>query len=227
MIVQREVFLNPVEPEFIAVRIAAGIESKLDFTFRRQDGSPYPTDIVGQLQIIGRSSSQRDYLTVAATDVVNGKGRVVIPAGLRFDPNGYQLRLTGTVDTEPRVLAYGVMTAVEGAGPQADPQDVIDNIPITLSRIVDAVLEVSIWHDTSKQSPYDLTSSTVEAVVLVNASGAILATFGVTVLDANTVQLTLPATTVAGLPDNCWWRLSISSVAGVRTLAEGSVTVLD
>jgi len=112
MNLHRNVFINPIEPEYLAFRISQGIDTKVDFHFKRPGGAPLAADVVAQLQVTSRSRGTTEYYSCPAIDVVNGVARVLIPAGLGHDPNGYNLRLTGTVDQEPRVLAYGVMTAV-------------------------------------------------------------------------------------------------------------------
>ena len=134
MIVNRTVFINPVEPEFLSFRLSSGIETKIDFSFRGQNGAPWNEDVVAQLQLTSRSRDLTEYFSCPATDVVNGRARATIPADMGYDPNGWRLRLTGTVDQEPRVLAYGVATAIAGAGPQVEPQDVIDTINLAFER---------------------------------------------------------------------------------------------
>jgi hypothetical protein len=228
MIINRTLFLNPVEPEFLSFRLSSGIETKIDFVFRKQDGAPHGEDLVAQLQLTSRTRDTTEYYSIPATDVVNGRARATIPATLNHDPNGWRLRLTGTVDTEPRVLAYGVVTAVAGAGPQVEPQDVIDTIPMTFERDEEVNLNVTLWADASKSAIYDLTAkgTALNAYVFGVQGGPVLVPFTTTPVSPNVVNLYLTAAQVNGLPDACWWSLIASTGAGTTTLCEGPVTVL-
>jgi hypothetical protein len=227
MIISRTLHLNPVEPEFLAFRISSGIETLVDFAFKKQNGAPHGEDLVAQLQLTSRSRDTTEYFSCPATDVVNGRARAVIPAGMSYDPNGWRLRLTGTVDTEPRVLAYGVVTAVAGAGPQVEPQDVIDTIPLTFQRDEEVNLNVTLWADESKSAAYDLTGkgTSINAYVFAVQGGPVLVPFTTTALAPNVVNLYLTPSQVNDLPDACWWSLIASTGAGTTTLCEGPVAV--
>jgi hypothetical protein len=56
--------------------------------------------------------------------------------------------------------------------------------------------------------------------------GALLMPFTVQVLDNNTARLSLTDVQVGQLPDHCWWVLSVSTVSGTTTLAQGNVNVV-
>jgi len=226
-LVNRTLHLNPVEPEFLSFRISSGIETKIDFAFKRQNGAPHSEDLVAQLQLTSRSRDLTEYFSCPAIDVVNGKARATIPAGFGYDPNGWRLRLTGTVDTEPRVLAYGVVTAVAGAGPQVEPQDVIDTIPLAFQRDEEVNLNVTLWADASKSAIYDLTAkgTSINAYVFGVQGGPVLVPFTTTAVSSNVVNLYLTPAQVNNLPDDCWWSLIASTGAGTTTLCEGPVTV--
>jgi hypothetical protein len=227
MIINRVCQINPVEPEFLSFRLSSGIETKIDFFFKKQNGAPHGEDLVAQLQLTSRTRDTTEYYSVPATDVVNGRARATIPAQMTYDPNGWRLRLTGTVDTEPRVLAYGVVTAVAGAGPQVEPQDVIDTIPLSFQRDEEVNLNVTLWADASKSAIYDLTAkgTTINAYVFGVQGGPVLVPFTTTALSSNVVNLYLTADQVNNLPDACWWSLIASTGAGTTTLCEGPVAV--
>jgi len=226
MIVKRDIFINPVEPEYIAFKFSSGIDTRLDLAFKNQEGYPWPEDVVAQLQMVGRTDGRTAYYPCPATDLVNGTARALIPAGLAYDANGWALRLTATISQEPRVIAYGVATAVAGAGEQAVAQDVIDTIDLTLTRTVDVTFTVKIWKDVDKTVPYDLSATTVAATVYDRQGGSVLAPFTVASIDVNIITLTMPAATVDGLPDQCWWTLVVTTSSGLTTLAAGNVTVI-
>jgi hypothetical protein len=114
-----------------------------------------------------------------ATDIVNGKARVVIPADTLTDPNGYRLRVTGTLEGEPALLAMGQVAPITGAGPEAVPQDVIDQIDLALQRNSDVVLNVRLWTDESKDVPFDMTVTTILANVYASHGGPVLEPFTV------------------------------------------------
>jgi len=225
VIVNRNIYVNPIEPEYLAFRIAQGVDTKVDLHFKRQDGAPVNEDLVAQLQVTSRSRNITEYYSVPSIDTVNGVARVLIPAGLGHDPNGYNLRLTGTVNQEPRVIAYGVMTAVAGAGPQVQAQDVIDSIDLTLFYTQPTIITVTLWQDAGKSAPYDLSSSAVSASVLEAPAGLLLQPFTVVGISGNAVTISLTAVQVDTLPASCWWTLAVSSSAGTTTLAQGNVSV--
>jgi hypothetical protein len=207
--------------------LSSGIETKIDFFFKKQNGAPHGEDLVAQLQLTSRTRDTTEYYSVPATDVVNGRARATIPAQMTYDPNGWRLRLTGTVDTEPRVLAYGVVTAVAGAGPQVEPQDVIDTIPLSFQRDEEVNLNVTLWADASKSAIYDLTAkgTSINAYVFGVQGGPVLVPFTTTAVSSNVVNLYLTPGQVNNLPDDCWWSLIASTGAGTTTLCEGPVTV--
>ena len=225
MILHRNVYLNTVEPEYLAFRISQGVDTKVDFHFKRQNGAVLNSDVVAQLQVTSRSRGTTEYYSCPAIDVVNGIARAVIPAGLGHDPNGYNLRLTGTVDQEPRVLAYGVMTAIAGAGPQVEAQDVIDSIDLNLFYGQPTTVTVTLWQDAGKSAPYDLTAKTVTANIRASPTGGVLQPFTVASISANAVTIALTAEQVDSLPASAWWSLVVTSSLGSTTLAQGDVSV--
>jgi hypothetical protein len=225
MIVNRTVFLNSIEPEFLAFRFSQGVDTRVNLHFRDQNGTPHGEDVVAQLQMTGRSNRITEYYSCPATDIVNGSARVLIPAGLQYDPNGWQLRLTGTVDQEPQVIAYGVATAVAGAGPQVEAQDVIDSIDIVMTHDADCVMIVKMWQDDGKNAPFDLTVASLAAAVYDHQGGALLAPFAVTPIDINSVRLTMAAAIVNTLPVSAWWSMTVTQGGGITTIVEGNVSV--
>src|SRR5262245_21058933 len=142
------------------------------------------------------------------------------------DINGWRLRITGTVDSGPRLLAYGEVVPIPAAGPEAMPLDTIDNIPLAFNRDEDVLVTVDVYSDDGS-TDYDLatTGTSVTAYVFDVRGGGVLVPFSVAVIDANTVQLSLTALQVNNLPDTCWWELYASTGGGLTTLCQGDVTV--
>jgi hypothetical protein len=229
MILHRDVFLNPVDPQYLALRVPEGVDTKVNLHIKSPQGVPLAQDTVAQLQLVSRSRNTTTYLSCPSIDTVNGVARVTIPADFPSDPNGWNLRLTGTVDAEPRVMGYGVMTQIAGAGPQVEPQDIIDQVDLVLTRGQIAQVGVKLWDDAGGSDPFDLADegTTVTSSVYVARGGAVLVPFTVTVVASNEVLLTLTAAQVDALPDLCWWSLVASNASGANTLCEGSVTVRD
>jgi hypothetical protein len=225
--VRRTCYVNPIEPGPLSMRVPAGMETRLDVTFHDIGGALLHVDVLPQLQLIGRSSGGPALVyAMPATDVVNGRARAVIPSGDLLDANGYQLRLYGTWKGEPILLAAGIVAITDAQGIVAVPADVIDSIDITLNRGTAAALNVTLWVDTAKSQPYDLTAVTVAAAIYESHGGPQLVPFAIGAITGNTVQITLTADQVTALPDSCWWNLTVSDAAGVTTLCEGMVTVL-
>jgi len=227
MIVNRTIFLNPVEPHPLSFRAPMGMETKLNIAFIGQGGAPYSSDIAAQLQLTGRTSDRTSTYFVPATDIVNGRARATIPGDALNDPNGYRLRLVGTLAGEPALLAMGTVMPVAFAGIEAIPDDIIDSVPLTFAYNNPVSLEISVWMDAGKNSEYDLTtqSTTVSASVYESRGGMALVPFTVTPIDANTVTLSLTAEQVNALPPSCWWTMIGATGGGATTLAEGEVTV--
>jgi hypothetical protein len=225
MILHRDVFLNPVDPQYLALRAASGVDTKVNLHFKTASGVPLTQDVVAQLQLTSRSRNITTYLSCPAVDVVNGVARVTIPADFMTDPNGYNIRLTGTVAGEPRVLAYGVLTQIAGAGPQVEAQDVIDSIDIVLFYGQPTTITVTLWQDAGKGAPYDLSGVSVAADVRTAQSGPVLQSFAVLGISGNAVTISLTAAQVDTLPAACWWDLVVTSSSGSTTLAQGDVSV--
>ena len=227
MIVERVITINRLEPQPCSLRVPAGMDTKLDLYFKRQDGSPYPIDVDAQLSLTTRSDNVTSYFSFAATDIVNGKARATIPASSLQDPNGARLRIAGTVDGEAVLLATGTLIPIDFAGVMEQPPDVIDSVPLSLSRATttNTAFTIKLWDDAGKTDPYDLSTATIAAKVVSTDRTALLATFAVVQTDVNVVQISLTPAQVAALPDSCWWLLTIGSGGGSTTLCQGPVTV--
>ena len=225
--IDRTLVLNPVEPAPISFKLPSGIEMWINVAYLRQNGAPYPTDTASQLYLIARSDKRVLNYPMLSIDAVNGKARAVIPAGDIRDANGYNVQIIGTVDAEPRLIARGSATVVETEALGVIPADMIDTVDLTFEYNSPVELDVSVWKDTSKGAPFDLTEegTTISARIYDKSGGGILSAFAVLVLDANTVRLSLTAEQVNTLPVSCWWSLNASTVAGMVTLCEGSVTI--
>ena len=225
MNIHKTVVINTIEPAVLSFRAPMGIEMKLDVSFFSQNGAPYTQDLAAQLQLTSRSGNRTVYYSMPSTDVVNGKVRAIIPADTLSDPNGYRVRVTGTLAGEAMLLALGTAVPIAAAGPEAVPLDVIDHIDLSFERDEVAELDVRLWDDTGKTDPFDLASTTIAAAIYASPGGLLLMPFTVTITGANTARLTLTIDQVNNLPDSCWWNLTASAFSGVTTLAEGNVTV--
>src|SRR5262245_8398939 len=201
----RTLTISPVEPALLSMRAPDGLETWVDFRYLAQDGLPFPADIAGQLHLTGRSSKRTTSYLVPATDRVNGRARAVLPAGDLSDPNGYRLRLTGTVNSQLMLVAVGTVMPILMDGLVEPYIDEIDTVDLSFQRDEDVLLNVKVWTDDAKANPYDLTASgTVLSANIYNfKNGSVLMPFAVTVLAANEVQLSLPKGQVNILPDDC------------------------
>jgi hypothetical protein len=223
--VQRTVFLNAIEPATLSVRAPAQMETWLDVTFRDQRGQLLTTDIGAQLQLTGRTGNRTTTYAMPSIDMVNGKARSIIPAGDLSDMNGYRLLLLGTWNQQASLLAMGTLQLIASAGIDAQPGDLIDNIPLTFARGADDYVDASLWHDAGKASPYDVTTAVVLAPISNGQNGATLTNFTVTQIAINTVRLSLTTAQLADLPASCWWTLLVASGGSQQTMAQGSVTI--
>lgn len=227
---KRTVVINEIEPSPLSLRAAVGLATVIDFRFRDQDDKPYTIDLAAQIKIQGRTGGETQMYPVPATDRLNGKARAVIPAGVLTDPNGYMIRLVGTYDGAPMMFASGTIIPYPVEANEAVPEDTIDQVDIVIERGTDYILYITLWQDTGKTIPLDMTSSIVTAAVEKSQDDStVLADFAVTAgTEPSTVVLTLPTATIATLPDAAWWRLRLTQTAsGTTTLAEGSVTVIN
>ena len=225
--VQRTVYINTIEPVALSMRVPSGMESRLQVTFRDPGGHLVTNDVLPQLEITGRTNGKVPMaFAMPAVDVANGIARAVIPAGVLVDQNGYRLNLYGTWNSEPILLATGVVDIFQAPGVQTILPDVIDRIDITLTHGSDTALNIVLWVDEGKTQPFDLSTVTVGAAVYASQGGPVLVPFTIASISGNAVMLSLTAAQVDALPDSCWWSLTVSDANGVTTLVEGSVTVI-
>jgi hypothetical protein len=225
--VRKIVYVNPIEPAPLSFRAGTNVDTALEVTYYQQGANnlAYNVDLAAQLRLTSRTGLTSKTYSMPAIDVANGKARAVIPAGDITDLNGYRLALYGTVSGEAGLLAQGVVWPSDIIAPMDAPIDVIDQIPLLLTRGQNADLQVNLWADASKSAEYSLGNSTVSAAIYAARNGVQLVPFTVVVLDNNSVQMSLASTDVDALPDSCWWSLTIGG-AGISTLlAEGPVTV--
>jgi hypothetical protein len=227
MIVRKTVVLNGYEPSPLSFRAPLGMDTRLHLSYFYNSGAVYDSDVAAQLQLTGRSSARTATYPLPATDIANGRAMAFIPGSDLADPNGYRLRLLGTANGEPSVLALGTVMPIPSAGMEVMPADVIDTVDLIFDYNNPAELDVSVWKDASKGSEYDMTAdgTAVTATVTDSKGGAQLVPFTVTVIDANTVRLTLTTAQVNALPASCWWSMVAANSAGATTLCEGVVTV--
>lgn len=228
MNIQRTIYLNPIEPQPLSFRAPMGMETRLNVTFFSQNGSAYGSDLGAQLQLTGRSTTRTASYLMPATDISNGRARAIIPAGDISDSNGYRLRMVGTLNGQSALLALGTVMPIAAAGLEAVPEDLIDTIDLSFDYDEKVELDVTVWQDTGKDAPYDLTDegTTLTAGVYDVKGGILLVPFSVSVLAANKVKLSLTVEQVNALPPSCWWSMVASTSAGATTLCEGNVTIL-
>lgn len=90
----RTIVLNPVEPAFLSVRSALGVNLDLDITFLSQAKATVdPTPLYPQLALLPRSSRQVFAYDVGVTSKDAGTGNVQVPGTALIDPAGYSLEL--------------------------------------------------------------------------------------------------------------------------------------
>jgi hypothetical protein len=227
MRIQRVVSMNPVEPEPMSLRAPANMRLLIDLQYLDLAGRPLTDDLAAQLQLTSRTNDTTVSYPAPAIDIVNGKARVTIGQDDLTDMNGYRLRLMGTYRGEPALFAIGVLRLTDAAGIDATPEDVIDDVPIDLAYNFDASINIRLWQDAGKGTPFDLTTATISSSVYASSSDStVLATFTATPTTLpGEVILSLTAAIVNTLPPGCWWSLMASTAGGVTTLAQGTVTI--
>lgn len=227
MRIQRMVTMNAIEPQQLSMRLPTGMPILIDFLYKDSVGKTLNSDLAAQLQLTARTNGVTSVYAVPATDIVNGKARASIPDGDLTDVNGYNVRLVGTYKQQMMLFATGVVRLVDTLGGQTVPEDVIDNVPISLAYNYDASITVRLWQDAYKSVPFDVSTATISASITASSnSTAILASFtAVSTALAGEVILSMPAATVNTLPPGCWWSLVASTAAGATTLCQGSVSI--
>jgi len=225
MSIRKTVVLSQHEPAPLSFRLPLGMDTQLILTFYQQDGNVSDTDLASQLQLTGRSTGRTAVYPLPATDVVNGRATAYIPGDDLSDPNGWRLRLLGTVNGEPMLLAVGSVMPIAASGFMDTPADVIDQINLTFDYNQPVELDVSVWKDTTKGAEYDLATTQIVARLYDMKGGQIIMPFTVTVVDANTVRLSLTADQVNVLPASCWWDMTASTTGGATTIAQGAVSI--
>ena len=154
--IHRTLVLNPVEPAPVSMKFRSNLDTIIDVEYLRQNGAPYNTDFGAQLYLISRSTGQVQQYLLPATDVVNGKARAYVPAGDVGDANGYNVQIIGTVEGDPRLIARGSASVIETEALGIIPTDLIDSIDITLAYGDDASIDVTLWQDVGKTTPYNV-----------------------------------------------------------------------
>jgi hypothetical protein len=225
--VRKAIYVNTIEPSPLSFRCGARVDTTLEVTYYQQGANniAYNIDIAGQLRLTARSGNVLKTYSVPASDLANGKARALIPAGDVVDLNGHQLTLYGTVNGEILLIAKGLVWPNDSEAPLEAAIDVIDRIPLLLTRGTAADLTVNLWQDAGKVTEYDIGTSSVASAIYAGPAGAVLVPFTVAVVDANTVHLSLTSAQVDALPDSCWWTLVVGGGGSSTTLAEGPVTV--
>lgn len=223
----RTVALSPVEPAWLSFRAPFGMQTTIDMTLYDATGKALNYDVAGQLQLIRRTDGRTQSYAAPAVDIANGKARVTFLTGDLSDRNGYRLRLFGTINGQAELLALGEVNITQTMGPVAMPDDVIDNVPVVFTTDTPAQMDVTLWEDAGKTVPYDLSIVTVSAAVFPSQyiMGP-LATFTQAQTGPNSLRLSLSAAAVNALPNTCWWSLRVSTSGQVKTIAEGTVTVV-
>lgn len=223
----KSIALNPVEPAPLSFRAPLSMQTILDLSIFDATGKPINEDLAGQLQLISRTTGRTVSFAAPASDIANGKVRVVFDQGALQDRNGYRLRFFGTIKGIAELIATGIVYLTATQGPTTMLDDVIDQIPLIFTRGQDAVIDIGLWIDQGKETPYDLTTVTVTSAVYPDRDNAVpLYPFTQQITGPNTLRLTLAAALVDTLPDACWWNLRVSSSGQVKTLAEGPVSVV-
>jgi hypothetical protein len=225
--VQRSIFVNVIEPQVLSMNVPANMPLTVNLTYYDQAGSLVTSDLLAQLQLTGRTcNSAADVYPVPATDIVNGKARAAIGSGELTDMNGYRLRLVGTFKGDTTLLALGVLRLTESAGIDMTPIDVIDSIPLSLTYGYIANIDIHLWQDAGKATPFDLTTATITASTYLIDQVTPLTPFAISTVGPGEVMLQLTDVQIATLPVTCWWSLRASNAAGITTLCQGTVTVI-
>jgi len=223
--IHRTLVLNPVEPAPISMKLRTGIENVVEVEYLRQNGAPYNTDFGAQMYLIERTTGSVKAYILPSIDVINGRAQAYIPAGDIKDRNGYNVQIIGTVEGEPRLIARGSASVYETEALGIIPVDLIDMVDITIAYGLGASIDVALWRDVNKATPYAVMPPPVTAYVWTAMAGTVLAAFAAEKIDTNVVRLTLTEGQVASLPAKCWWSLSVTESGGLTTLVQGDVLV--
>lgn len=225
MRVQRTIAINPVEPMPMSMSVPAKVALTIDLQYLDAAGKSVAQDVAAQLQVTARTNGQTSVYPVPATDIVNGKARVSIDKDVLTDMNGYLLRLVGTWRQQAQLLAMGSLRLIEAAGIEETPEDIIDMVPITIPYNFAYGLDLHLWQDAAKTTPFDLTTATISAAIYSSQNDPVaLVAFTVGVVGPGHVVLQLTADQTNSLPVQCFWSLRASTAAGVTTLAQGPVS---
>jgi hypothetical protein len=224
--INRACYINPIEPSQMSMRLATGLDTSIDVQYFHQDGSSWSIDVGGQLYLIARTDGTVQQYLLPATDIVNGKARAFIPAGDITDLNGYTIQLIGTIDGGAQLIARGSAFVVATQALGAIPADLIDQIPLTLSYGYGASIDIHLWADAGKVTPFDLTTATITAAIYTDQTNATkLTDFTIVPVGAGEVLLQLTDVQVNALPLTSWWSLRASNASGVTSLCQGTCTV--
>lgn len=224
--VARTIILNPIEPANFSLRVASGLQTSINVALFDAGGNILKQDLALQMQLTSRTKGTIKSYAMPSTDVVNGKAVAVIPKDDLTDINGYNVNLYGTIQGGAALIATGVLRLVGGPGVDQQPDDVIDDIPLSITAGAPLTLTVRLWYDTAKTIPYDLGITPVSGQIYHNPTDPVpIMTMAQTILGINEVSLALTGAQTITLPTQCWWDLRATSSSGMTTLAQGTVTV--
>ena len=231
----RTITYSGIEPAGLSWRAPAGVDVTVDILMKRQDGEAVDLGLVRPvLQVEPRSGGAG--VTYAGTYDVSALGAAafVVPGSGFKDPNGYRLSLWGVVDGVYQLLARGLAAvtpamnapSTSGAGVPTS-RGIFD---LNIIRNDSWTWQFTLWGDSAKTVPSDLTGATVTAQVRSTVGGPILASLGVEIRDAvgGVVWMSMSGGQSGVLPATSYWDLQIAYPTGdVRTPVSGRVIVTD
>lgn len=227
--------LNEIEPQPLSFRAAAGLAFTLNVSVALQSGTMLDLGFAAPvvLQLAPRSGGATLTYTGVADVVGIGIVTFTLPADVLTDPNGYRLRLLAKIEGLTTLLAHGVGMMIPGtessagAGegiPSRTPSKGVFNLNIT--RNDTNTWQFTLWGDTAKTIPADLTGAIVTAQIRAAIGGTILTSMPCEIKDAvnGVVWMTLSGTSTGALPATSYWDMQISYPDGdLKTPVSGRV----
>lgn len=233
----RTIALNEIEPAPLSLRWSQGLDLPLDLTVMAQNGTMVDLSLISPALILEPRSGGPVQSYAGVTDQAGlGTATFRIPGSDYKDSNGYRISLFGAIDGVMQLIARGVGVVTQGP---AIPAGVGTGVPLpqrgtfnlNIIRNDSWTWQFTLWGNSAKTIPSDLTDATVTAQIRAILNGPIIVNLGIEMRDpANgVVWMSITSGQSGILPSTpSYWDMQIAYPDGsIRTPVGGRVFVTE
>ena len=229
----RTITVSDIEPATLSLRSPSGIDLALYILMKRQNGEGLDQTMAQPVLQLEPRSGGNGVTYTGAYDVAGGV-KFTVPGSDLKDANGYRLSIWGVLDGIYQLMARGVALLTPAAPPEATKEVSsgwargIFNLNIV--RYDSWTWQFTLWGDTAKTVPSDLTDALVTAQIRSAPGGPVLADLGIEVKDAvgGVVWMSITSGQSGILPSSAVWDMQIAYTSGdIKTPVGGRVIVTE